>query len=89
MEIVKYQKKPVVIEAVQVTEDNIEDIWKWLGDNGTEAFLHRDFPQSIVIQTLEGMMSAYVGSYVIKGVEGEFYPCKESVFDSSYDMLAL
>ena len=75
----KYRKKPVVIEAVQ-----------WLGDNVTEiaAFTKSaKFAQDAVyIETLEGTMQANVGDYIIKGVKGEFYPCKPDIFEQTYEV---
>ena len=75
----KYRKKPVVIEAV-----------KWLGDNVTEiaAFTKSaKFAQDTVyIETLEGTMQANVGDYIIKGVKGEFYPCKPDIFEQTYEV---
>ena len=75
----KYMKKPVVIEAVQ-----------W--DGNTEPML--DFCKGIefrdgelYIQTLEGQMHASKGDFIIKGVQGEFYPCKPDIFELSYYQL--
>jgi hypothetical protein len=73
-----YRKKPVEIDAIQ-----------WTGDNRLEIF---DFcnmsyinDQELRIQTLEGSMIASVGDYIIKGVKGEFYPCKPDIFEMTYE----
>jgi hypothetical protein len=80
----KYRKKPVVIEAVQWqgTKQSWNEImdmgltrWK-PGDTGSETF---------IIETLEGDHLVRKGDYVIKGVKGEFYPCKPDVFEATYE----
>lgn len=74
-----YQKIPVTIEALQ-----------WLGDNPQEVltFAHNHSRISssgnIVIDTLEGTLTASVGDFIIKGVDGEFYPCKPDIFNKTY-----
>ena len=77
----KYRKKPVVIEAIQ-----------WLGHNFIEIdnFIivpHETFPSNgiINIPTLEGVMTANIGDYIIKGINGEFYPCKPDIFHKTYE----
>lgn len=78
----KYRKKPVVIEAIQYTGDNESEIL-------TFAFGHAiSRPNellSIRIETLEGDMIASVGDWIIKGVKGEFYPCKPDIFRQTYE----
>ena len=78
----KYRKKPVVIEAVQF--DGTDKSVEWLipqlesGEIGRTAnHLH--------IKTLEGIMTANIGDYIIKGVQGEFYPCKPDIFETTYE----
>ena len=80
----KYVKKPVTVEAVQWTGDNRKDIW----DFCTLAYCNTDFETGdlhLMIQTLEGVMEASVGDYIIKGIKGEFYPCKPDIFHLTYD----
>ena len=77
--IKKYRKKPVVIEAIQ-----------WIGNNLSEIdnFISRTVDNketTLVIHTLEGDMEASIGDYIIKGVNGEFYPCKPDIFDKTYE----
>lgn len=85
----KYRKKPVVIEAIQYKEfDDYGKIVKWMKESGDTHALADEVTYShplILIQTLEGTMSASVGDYIIKGVNGEFYPCKPDIFDKTYD----
>ena len=78
------KKKPVTVEAVQWTGDNRKDIW----DFCTLAYFNTDFETGdlhLMIQTLEGTMEASVGDYIIKGIKGEFYPCKPDIFLLTYD----
>lgn len=79
----KYKKKPVEVEAIQWTRENtIEELKKFF--NGAEAYLLPEM-QRISIKTLEGTMIAEVGDYIIKGVQGEFYPCKPDIFEQTYE----
>lgn len=75
----KYRNKPVVIEAVQWTGDNEREIY----DFGVSYSVARS--GRLVIDTLEGEMLASVGDYIIKGVQGEFYPCKPDIFEATYE----
>jgi hypothetical protein len=79
----KFKKKPVEIEAIRWVGDNFEDVAKLAGD---QAHI---FPvdKSLRINTLEGIMECPVGWWVIKGIEGEIYSCKDSVFKSSYEQV--
>jgi hypothetical protein len=85
----KYRKKPVVIEAMQVVDDlnNHRAIAQWITDNGGQASLPFLEPY-LVIKTLEGDMRADLGDYVIRGVQGEFYPCKPDIFAATYELAA-
>jgi hypothetical protein len=90
----KFRKKPVVIDAMQFTTNNedasptmdaivnwvnkgkgIKDLPAW--HNGTDIF----------IETMEGVMTATVGDWIIKGIKGEFYPCKPDIFEATYEMV--
>lgn len=79
----KYRKKPVVIEAVQWTGKNFDDIYEF-----TEGKNCHMYNKSLVIMTLEGQMTANIGDYIIKGVQGEFYPCKPDIFEEIYEEVA-
>lgn len=82
-EVKAYQKLPVTIEAIEYVEDEADHVMKWIADNGGKCFEGGVLPD-IVIETLEGMIVASPGDYIIKGIEGEFYPCKPSIFKQSY-----
>ena len=75
----KYRKKPVVIEAIQWTGSNLKDVIEFLG--GESWMNGRD----LIIKTLEGELHASVGDFIIRGVAGEFYPCKPDIFEKTYE----
>lgn len=81
-----YRKKPVKIEAIQFF-DNPENLAK-LSSLGLDP-VNVDYSNSTIpvlkIRTLEGVMTASEGDYIIKGVTGEFYPCKPDIFHATYE----
>ena len=82
----KFRKKPVVIEAVQFTGNNFFECAGFMG-HGSEV-LNNDMLHSTdtpVIETLEGTLTASLGDWIIKGVKGEFYPCKPDIFAATYE----
>jgi len=85
----KFRKRPVVIEAVHFdgTVESANHILAWMGKNGAAARrAHRTDPaQGLLIGTLEGDMRATPGDFIIKGVQGEFYPCKPDIFEATYE----
>ena len=93
--IKKYVKKPVEVEAIQLKEDNIIEVFDFLdGANYKETKSEEeleDFSKAMLeqgyieIETLEGMMKASFGDYIIKGIKGEFYPCKPDIFIATYE----
>lgn len=76
-----YRKKPVTIQAVQAIPENAAELMVWCPD----AFLDEDL--ELYIGTLEGDMHVTPGDYVIRGVQGEFYPCKPDIFEATYEAL--
>lgn len=78
----KYRKKPVVIDAVQWNSRNLSEIQLSLGIEEVQQELCSD---QLVIPTLEGNMIANPGDYIIKGIKGEFYPCKPDIFEATYE----
>ena len=83
----RYRKKPVVIEAFQLTIDNIDATPSW--PNWLHAAWANDVieihGQTLDINTLEGTMTGRPGDWIIKGVKGELYPCKPDIFEASYE----
>lgn len=76
----KYRKKPVVIEAVQWLTDNYPEVvafCSWVESRGEGSIL--------TIPTLEGSMKCQPFDWIIKGVKGEFYPCKPDIFEATYE----
>lgn len=84
----RFRKKPVVIEAVQFNEQFWGDLDKWLTDSDAKhMFVVSPDRMSLHIETLEGTMVAYPGDWIIKGVQGEFYPCKPDIFEQTYEVV--
>lgn len=88
MNVQRYRKKPVVVEAVQ-WDGTIEEataIIDWILDNGGTARYRDEFEEGhIAIDTLEGTMALRPTCWAIRGIAGEFYPCDPDVFAGSYD----
>jgi hypothetical protein len=84
----KWRKKPVVIEAIQYHPAEINKLRDFLGYLRFATFQNTIVENPIfcpVIETLEGDMKVNVGDWVIKGVNGEFYPCKPDIFEKTYE----
>ena len=80
----KFRKKPVVIEARQLTVFSLEELEQWCG--GSIKGLRLPAKERVIhIQTLEGEMEAQIGDWIIHGVAGEFYPCKPQIFEATYE----
>lgn len=78
-----FVKKPVEVQAVQWTGDNYDEICNFIGCHPT--FLHGSFGPYIIIKTLEGDHHALVNDWIIRGIKGEFYPCKPDIFEQTYE----
>lgn len=79
----KFKKKPVIIEAIQFGAMNVDVIEAFVGGD-----IGKDSQGNTVIATLEGAMKVSLGDWVIKGVKGEFYPCKPDIFEMTYEAVA-
>lgn len=79
--IKKYRKKPVVIEAIQWNGSNAFEIWNDFED----IPIRLKEEGTLLISTLEGDHIASIGDYIIKGIKGEFYPCKPDIFEETYE----
>lgn len=88
----KYRKKPVIIDAIQWNGCNMLDIENFakgfvdfseIRKSDSDNYIPAQF--NLSINTLEGTMQANYGDYIIKGVKGEFYPCKPEIFEKTYD----
>jgi len=76
----KYRKKPIIVEAIQYDGNNRKELQEFVG-----LGLHGAKDNMLAIQTLEGLLFAQVGDYIIKGIQGEFYPCKPDIFKETYE----
>ena len=91
----KYKKKPVVIDAVQWTGKNRREMFDFLTQDtfknetmeisDKHFYIDRHNDGGLVIKTLEGEHLATIGDYIIRGVQGEYYPCKEDIFLQTYE----
>lgn len=86
MSVKKYVKKPIIIEAM-VFEDTVDCLAELSDfmDNQNVRVSYREPEPKLLIETLEGTMSANEGDYIIKGISGEFYPCKPDIFNKTYE----
>ncbi len=82
----KFRKKPVVIEAVQFNgvENDLQELFD-LAKGSPRELVVDALENYLTIQTLEGEMRADVGDWIIKGVQGELYPCKPDIFEQTYE----
>lgn len=86
----KYRKKPIVLEAMgPLTGDNSDQISEWCGGHEAPDLGPTSSPSTysgaLVIPTLEGPMLAGLGDFVLKGIAGEFYPCRSDIFAELYE----
>ena len=88
----KFRKKPIVIDAVIWNGKNFDEIMNFINEKHGHKLAYENAEEaaikskSIYINTLEGVMKATESDYIIKGVNGEFYPCKPDIFLKSYDL---
>lgn len=85
----QYRKKPVVIEAIQYNGMNSAEIAQFMGVMiRTKTVPLEGTPSGkVTIETLEGTMTASENDYIIRGVQGEFYPCKPDIFELTYEFV--
>lgn len=84
----KYITKPIVKEAMKLTRNHADQIFDWIGKENLRLSNNGEFSEDSCyceIVTLEGIMTAREGDYIIKEINGEFYPCKEEIFLKTYD----
>lgn len=90
MNVKQYRKKPIVVEAVQLTLTNASDVADWC--HGVYVPICKGWSPfgdinhcEVQVHTLEGTMTAMPGWWIIKGFRGEFYPCEPGIFSASYE----
>lgn len=87
----RYRKRPVVVEAMQLTADNFSDVLRWIRQNGGATAglnFNANGPiegRYIDIGTLEGTMRLCVGNFLVRGTVGEFWPVRADIFEQSYE----
>lgn len=83
----KVRKKLVVVEAIQFTGNNLKECYEFMNEQPfsvTQDMIDKEY---LLINTLEGLMKASKGDYIIKGVYGECYPCKPDIFKETYEIV--
>jgi len=91
----KYKKRPVEIEAMHYDGNRASQhaVLAWILENDGDGYIESGYevqgPDILKIKTLEGDMAAMPGDYIIRGVEGEFYPCKPGIFHATYEEVKL
>jgi hypothetical protein len=87
----KFRKKPVVINAIKYTRDNIHRVMDFVeelsGEDNSKNMKYNAEENEYFIITLEGNMKMSDGDFLIQGVNGEFYPCKPDIFEKTYDIV--
>lgn len=86
----KFTKKPLTIEARQFTNESNDALLYWINSESEDRLAYElgpgmDYENALIIPTLEGDHRADIGDWIIKGVSGEFYPCKPDIFAATYD----
>ena len=87
----QYRKKPVVVDAWQFTKKNYVDGAPQFIRQAKDIDLWSQYGGDVIsgeIKTLEGVMTISENDYIIKGIQGEFYPCKPDIFEATYEVVA-
>lgn len=87
--VMEYRKRPVKIKALKYTgtRESVAALIDFVGESLSIEFSDGWYPFNVMIKTLEGVMHVNIGDYIIKGIQGEFYPCAPSIFESTYDIV--
>ena len=86
----RFRKKPVEVEAWEFTREALKSTDSWVRLYVNEIHLISQYAGEVLyieIDTLEGTMRANLGDYIIKGIQGEFYPCKPDIFKETYEKI--
>lgn len=87
MSAARYVKRPIVVEAIQWTGDNLSEIWDAFGAGQIYGPTEKN-PDHLIISTLEGDMRAGVGCWILRGHANELYPCRDDIFRATYEPVA-
>jgi hypothetical protein len=85
-----FRKKPVTVSAAMLTWENIPEIGRWIHGrdfNRDDIIYEGAFAVAVIIHTLEGDMRANLGDWIIRGTQGEFYPCRPDIFAATYTLV--
>lgn len=88
-----YRKKPVIVQAFKYTGELNQEVPEWFRNAELQNIATRFYSDDDVaegschIKTLEGLLLANTGDYIIKGVAGELYPCKPNIFEETYEQV--
>jgi hypothetical protein len=86
----QYRKNSIVIDAIQWTGNNFDKCMNFMETNHGNKIVYEDYEEKVsrtgilIIDTLEGSMTCSKNDYIIKGIKGEFYPCKPNIFEQTY-----
>ncbi len=90
----RFRKKPIEVEAIRYDGTNRDAVAEFMGGDRVVKVEQKLLPgpgrgmhEGLRIQTLEGTMRADIGAWIIKGIAGEFYPCREDIFDATYEAI--
>lgn len=82
----RFKKRPVEVDAIQyLREQNIMQVQDFFGKDNKLAFVYDPHMNDYYIKTLEGDMKVSTGDWIIRGVAGEYYPCKPDIFEATYE----
>lgn len=85
-----FKKSPIPVEAIQIEHNEVlARIARFCAPRVTKSFMSKENKLVVVIETLEGDHKATVGDWVIKGIKGECYPCREDIFNETYEEVEL
>jgi hypothetical protein len=87
MPVKTYRMKPVIKDAIQLLPENSPEIMQWMSQNGAQGAysFQSGMPPVLTIETHMGSMEAHLGDWVVRGLEGEFYPVQDSKFQATYE----
>lgn len=92
----KYRKKPIVVDAISWNGNNLQEVMDFVNSEFkyvenvsycTQKFNYDYEENVLIINTLEGSMVVHIGDYIIKGIAGEYYPCKKKIFEETYEVV--
>lgn len=82
-----FRKKPVNVAAIQWTGANVEEVKAFFGEEAKKCLSPYQSKGNLIIETLEGNQIALPGDFIIRGIKGEYYPCKPDIFEKTYEVV--